>query len=236
MKFLDGQRAAFMGDSITEHLVAVNDWMETQTDGLPPIGTQVWVDRHEHRGWTALLANRIHLAYPERRIRYINAGIGGNSSRQMLARFEKDILAHQPEWLLLSAGVVEVRRSYQLDRANEVVPLDEYVANLSMMISRALKESVRVILLEPTPHARPVTNGPLGVTLQDVNNLTCQYAAAMMKVAQETKVGFVPLFEKFLEIENRLSGKASLYADEVHLNAKGDLLYSQLVYQYLDAH
>ena len=158
MKFLDGQRAAFMGDSITEHLVAVNDWMETQTDGLPPIGTQVWVDRHEHRGWTALLANRIHLAYPERRIRYINAGIGGNSSRQMLARFEKDILAHQPEWLLLSAGVVEVRRSYQLDRANEVVPLDEYVANLSMMISRALKESVRVILLEPTPHARPVTN------------------------------------------------------------------------------
>jgi lysophospholipase L1-like esterase len=234
MKFLDNQLVAFLGDSLTEHLVAVSDWMETQTDGLPPAGTQVDVDRYEHRGWTSILANQIHLAYPERRIRYINAGIGGNSSRQMLARFDADILAQRPQWLLVSAGVVEVRRTYQPDRASDRVSINEYVANLSLMISRALKEGVQVILLEPTPHARPVTDGPPEVTLQEVNNLTCQYAAAMMKVAQEIQVGFVPLFEKFLELENRLLGKASLYADEVHLNAKGDLLYSQIVYQHLD--
>jgi lysophospholipase L1-like esterase len=234
MKFLDGQLVAFMGDSLTEHLVAVNDWMETQTDGLPPVGTQVRVDRHEHRGWTTLLENRIYLTYPERQIRYINAGVGGNSSRQMLARFDADVLAYKPHWLLLSAGVVEVRRIYQADRASDRVSLDEYSRNLSLMISRALKENVQVILLEPTPHAWPVTNGPPEVTLQDVNNLTCQYAAAMIKVAQEKRVGFLPLFEKFLEIENRLGGEASLYADEVHLNATGDLLYSQIVYEYLD--
>lgn len=235
MKFLDGQLVAFMGDSLTEHLVAVNDWMETQTEGLPPIGTQVRVDRHEHRGWTAMLANKIQLAYPERHIRYINAGIGGNSSRQMLERFDGDILAQQPQWLLLSAGVVEVRRMYQPDRASDRVPVNEYAANLSMIISKALKNGIGVILLEPTPHARPVTDGSPDVTLQDVNNLACQYAQAMRKAAQEARVGFVPLFEKFLEIENRLGGRASLYADEVHLNARGDLLYSQIVYQYLDA-
>lgn len=235
MHIMDGQLVAFMGDSITEHLVAVNDWMETQTDGLPPVGTQVRVDRNENRGWTAMLANRIHLAYPERRIRYINAGIGGHSSRQMLARFDADILAHHPQWLSISAGVVEVRRTYQPDRETERVPLDEYIANLTMMISQALKLGMQVILLEPTPHSRSVTGGPPEVTLQDVNTLTRKYATAMMQVAQETRVGFVPLFEKFLEIENRLAGKASLYADEVHLNAKGDFLYSQLVYQYLDA-
>jgi len=236
MRIMDGQLVAFMGDSITEHLVAVSDWMETQTDGLPPVGTQVHVDRHENRGWTNMLANRIHLAYPERHIRYVNAGIGGNSSRQMLARFDADVLAYQPQWLLLSAGVVEVRRTYQPDRANERVPLDEYVANLTMMISQALNIGTQVILLEPTPHTHPVTDGSPGVTLQNVNNLTRQYATAMAQVAQETSVGFVVLFETFLEIENRLGGKASLYADEVHLNARGDLLYSQLVYQYLDAH
>ena len=235
MRILNGQRVTFLGDSITGHLVAINDQMETQTDGLPPVGTQVSVDRHENRGWTTILANRIHLAYPERRIRYINAGIGGNSSRQMWARFDSDILAQQPQWLLVSAGVVEVRRTYQPDRTGDRVSIDEYVANLSLMISRALKENVQVILLEPTPHAGPVTNGPPEVTLQEVNNLTCRYAAAMMKVAQEKHVGFVPLFEKFLEIENRLGGEASLYADEVHLNARGDLLYSQIVYEYLDS-
>jgi lysophospholipase L1-like esterase len=235
MRVLDGQLVTFMGDSITEHLVAVSDWMETQTDGFPPVGTQVRVDRHEHRGWTAILANRIHLAYPERRIRYINNGIGGNSSRQMLARFDADILGHHPHWLLLSAGVVEVRRTYQPDRASEVVPLDEYVANLTMVMSKALNAGMQVILLEPTPHARPVTGGPAELTLQDVNSLTRQYAMAMRQVARETGVGFVPLFDTMLHIEHRLSGEASLYADEVHLNARGDLLYSQLVYQYLES-
>jgi len=56
-----------------------------------------------------------------------------------------------------------------------------------------------------------------------------------MQVARNLGVGFVPLFETFLDMERRLAGEASLYADEVHLGALGDLLYSQLVYQYLDS-
>jgi len=215
-------------------LVAVSDWMETQTNGLPSVGTQVHVDRHEHRGWTAILANRIHLAYPERRIRYINAGIGGNSSRQMLARFDGDILTQRPQWLLLSAGVVEVRRIYQPDREAERVPLEEYILNLTTMTTRALKAGVQVILLEPTPHARIVTGALPDVTLKDVNALTRHYAMAMKQVAQEMEVGFVSLFDTMLDIESRLAGKASLYADEVHLGPPGDLLYSQLVYEYME--
>ena len=234
MRILDGQLVAFLGDSLTQHLVAVNDWMETQTDGLPPVGTSVCVDRHEHRGWTAILANRVHPSYPERRVRYINAGIGGHSSRQMLARFDSDVLAHRPQWLLLSAGVVEVRRTYQPDRVQDRVSFDEYIDNLITMTTLALSSNVQVVLLEPTPHARPLIDGPPDVTLDEVNNLTRQYATAMRQVAQNTGVGFVPVFETFLDIERRLAGEPSLYADEVHLNALGDLLYSQLVYQYLD--
>ena len=234
MRIRDGQLIAFLGDSITQHLVAVSDWMETQTDGLPPVGASVVVDRHENRGWTSMLADRIRLAYPERRIRYRNAGFGGHSSRQMVARFETDILAHRPHWLLLSAGVVEVRRVYQPDREQDRVPVDEYVANITSMTTSALNADIKVILLEPTPHLRPVMDGPPEVTLEEVNTLTRQYASAMMQVAQSMGVGFVPLFEMFLSMERHLAGEASLYADEVHLSALGDLLYSQLVYQYLE--
>ena len=235
MRILDGQRVAFLGDSITQHPVAVSDRMETQTDGLPPVGASVLVDRHENRGWTALLAERIHLAYPERRIQFRNAGIGGHSSRQMSARFETDILAYRPDWLLLSAGVVEVRRTYQSDRAPDRVSLDEYVANLTRMTSRARDSHIQVILLEPTPHLYPVTDGPPQVTLHEVNALMRQFATAMMEVSQNVGVGFVPLFDTFLKTEHRLRGAASLYADEVHLGPIGVLLYSQLVFQYLEA-
>ena len=235
MRILDGQLVAFLGDSITQHLVAVSDWMETQTDGLPPVGTPVCVDRFENRGWTDILANHIHLAYPERRIHYVNAGIGGHSSRQMLARFDGDVLARHPHWLLLSAGVVEVRRLYQPDRASERVSLEEYAANLTAMTTRALRANTQVILLEPTPHARTVADGPPDVTLEEVNSRMREYAGAMMQVANHIGVGFVPLFETFLDMEHRLAGQPSLYADDVHLGRLGDLLYSQLVYQYLDS-
>jgi lysophospholipase L1-like esterase len=154
----------------------------------------------------------------------------------MLARFDADILAHHPQWLLLSTGVVEVRRSYQPDRVSERVSLEEYVSNLTLMITGALRADLQVILLEPTPHARPVTDGPREVTLEDVHILTRQYANAMRQVAQEMGVGFVSLFDEFLRIERHLAGNASLYADEVHLNARGDMLYSQLVYQSLNHH
>ena len=235
MRILSSQLVAFLGDSITQHLGAVNDWMETQTDGLPPVGTSVRVDRHENRGWTAILQNRIHLTYPERDIRFLNAGIGGHSSRQMLLRFDADILAPQPHWLLLSAGVVEVRRVYQPDRASERVTHEEYISNLTLMISKALDSTIQVILLEPTPHLRPVTDGPPQVTLEEVNSLTHEYANLMRQVAQTMDVGFVPLFDTFLDIEQRLVGETSLFADEVHLSLRGDLLYAQLVYQYLDS-
>ena len=45
MKFLDGQLVTFLGDSITQHLVAVSDSMETQTYGLPPVDASIIVDR-----------------------------------------------------------------------------------------------------------------------------------------------------------------------------------------------
>jgi hypothetical protein len=165
----------------------------------------------------------------------LNAGVAGNSSLQMLARFDADILIYQPHWLLLSAGVVEVRRTYQTERASDRVSFDEYVANLTTMTTRARSFNIQVILLEPTPHLHPVTDGPPQVTLHEVNALTRQYATAMMGVAQNVGVGFVPLFDTFLEMEQRLGGAASLYADDVHLGPRGDLLYSQLVFQYLES-
>jgi hypothetical protein len=153
----------------------------------------------------------------------------------MLARFEDDILAHRPDWLFLSAGVVEVRRIYQPNREQERVPVDEYAANLAAMTNMALNSNIQVVLLEPTPHLHPVTDGPPNVMVEDVNDLTRQYARAMMQSAQNLGVGFVPLFDAFLAMEYRLAGEASLYADEVHLGPLGDLLYSQLVFQYLEA-
>ena len=36
------------------------------------------------------------------------AGIGGHKSNQMLARLDKDVLKHKPDWMTLSCGVNDV--------------------------------------------------------------------------------------------------------------------------------
>lgn len=202
MRISDGQLVVFFGDSLTEHPVAVSDAMETQTDDLPPVGAQVRVDRHEQRGWTTLLMALVSVGYPQRAIRYLNAGRGGDTSRHMLARLDTDVLAHHPNWLLLSAGVVDVRRTFQPARASEAVSLDEYAANISTITRRAQTAGARVILLEPTPVFRAPIGAPAETMVEAVNALMWRYGAAMAKAAEENRAGFVPLFETFRRIES----------------------------------
>lgn len=234
----DGELLVFLGDSLTEHPIAVSEAMETQSDELPPVGSLARVDRFESRGWTVLLMAQLSITYPRWRLRTINAGIGGDTSRKMLARLD-DVVRHHPDWLLLSAGVVDMRRAFQPERASEAVPLEEYRANIATMVRRAQEGGSRVVLLEPTPHVRPPAGASAEVRVEDVNALTRQYAGAVEAVARETGAYLVPLFETFLDIQ--ATGRArepafTLYADDVHLNLPGDLLYMQQVYTFFQVH
>jgi len=101
---------------------------------------------------------------------------------------------------------------------------------------RLIGASVRVILLEPTPHSRPPSGAEPDVHLHSVNLATSRYAAVMRQIAAECDAGVVGLFQPMLEMEQRLSRREpadTLYGDEVHLNLMGDLMYSQLVLDFL---
>lgn len=49
--------------------------------------------------WQRLLATRLGVGFT-----IINAGVGGNSAREAMARYERDVLAHQPNLILLEFG------------------------------------------------------------------------------------------------------------------------------------
>jgi len=77
----DGETIAFLGDSIT-------------AAGRDPGGYCQFV--------LAALKDQGINTMP------VFAGIGGHKSNQMLARLEKDVLNHQPDWMTLSCGVNDV--------------------------------------------------------------------------------------------------------------------------------
>jgi lysophospholipase L1-like esterase len=77
----DGQKIAFMGDSITQAGARPNGYVRLVIRGLEAAGVTT----------TA-----------------IPAGISGHKSNQMLGRLERDALSKKPDWMTLSCGVNDV--------------------------------------------------------------------------------------------------------------------------------
>jgi sialidase-1 len=82
-----------------------------------------------------------------------NAGIGGNTSRDGLKRFERDVLAHRPRVVVIGFGIndaaVDVWKKPPATGAR--VPLAEYRDNLRTIAMKAREAGAKVIFLSPNP-------------------------------------------------------------------------------------
>ena len=58
-------------------------------------------------GYVWLLQRYLNALYPDRPIEIVNAGIGGNKSTDMQARFQKDAIDQKPDLVMINVGVNE---------------------------------------------------------------------------------------------------------------------------------
>jgi acyl-CoA thioesterase-1 len=79
---------------------------------------------------------------------YIDRGIGGQTSEQILARFRNDVVALRPETVVIYAGTNDLR-SYPK-------PIQEQITkdSITMMVDIARSENIRVILCSILPATR----------------------------------------------------------------------------------
>ena len=110
----------FIGDSITRLGGGKGGWIDMVLDGL------------KEKGVTNIVAYR--------------AGWDGQTSGDMLARFEKLIIQPGVKWVSLSCGVNDV---WGFDWQRGVM-LSDYKRNVRRMLDIAAKRGVNVILLTPT--------------------------------------------------------------------------------------
>jgi lysophospholipase L1-like esterase len=90
--------------------------------------------------YPARLESELHALLPHMAIKVINRGVGGEDASQMLARFERDVLAVEPDLLIWQAGVNAAIRG---------TPLDEFVEHMSEGIERARARGIDVMLMGP---------------------------------------------------------------------------------------
>lgn len=136
MIFENMDRIVFAGDSVTD-MGSVN-----------PVGEGLF-DNVGH-GYVRVIENLLAACYPEINLRVTNSGISGNTSRDLLNRFDRDVVQLHPDWVSICIGINDVWRQFDSPAIPEaqVMP-DEYKANLEAMI-RGVKGQVKgVFILSP---------------------------------------------------------------------------------------
>ena len=167
----------------------------------------------------------------------INAGIGGNNTKDLLERIDKDCLAYHPDLTVLMIGTNDMN-------SMKYIPIDQYEKNLRKIIDLIMKSKSQVLLMNILPNYEPYLltrhprkfygeEGPSG-RMAEVNKV-------IKKVALEKKVYFLNMHHIFNKVGNIGLDKRSLIqnqansnnTDGLHPTPDGYRLMGIVVYEYI---
>jgi acyl-CoA thioesterase I len=87
--------------------------------------------------------------YPELKLPpIVNVGINGQKAEDLVARFEKDVIAAKPAIVTLSIGINDVW--HRLNAPHDAAVLEAYGRNVERMVQMAQAAGIKVLLLAPT--------------------------------------------------------------------------------------
>ena len=133
--FEKGDRILFIGDSI-------GDYGRGHPFGDTPAD---WGE-----SYISLIGGLLQSTYPELDLRICNVCTDGDQTRDLLRRWETDVIAWKPDWVCVLIGINDVWRRYDRpDHAEEAVPIEEYEANLEKLISGTRNLVRGMVLMTP---------------------------------------------------------------------------------------
>lgn len=202
MIFQDMDRIVFVGDSVTD------------MGSVCPVGEGLG-DNLGH-SYVRIIENLLAALYPEVHIRITNSGISGHTSRDLLARWERDVRTLHPQWVSICIGINDVWRQFDSPSMPEQsVSPEEYRENVQKMILSE-KPHVKGIFLMTPYYMEPDPSDQMRARM-DV------YSAICKELAAEYGCIFVDLqsvFSRYCAIRH----SSYLAWDRVHPNQIGATL------------
>src|SRR4029077_5699237 len=71
------------------------------------------------RTYGKIIENYTLLRYPDRKVRFVNAGAGGDTAAGGLARLERDVLVHKPTVVTVAYGINDIGWGTKVDDAHK---------------------------------------------------------------------------------------------------------------------
>lgn len=204
MKLQSGDKIVFAGDSTTDA-----DKQATY-DGL---GT----------GYVKLVRDELVAFYPQEVYRIFNAGVSGNTSRDLLARWEKDVSALEPDVVFCMIGINDVWRHFDsYENSDAWVSVEEFASNLGK-ICKMGKQAREFCLI--TPFFMEANRA------DDMRAMTDRYTQELRRVAAEYKAPVLDVQAEFDAYMKSRSG-ISISWDRVHPGAVGSQILARAVLKY----
>ncbi|HOJ53336.1 MAG TPA: GDSL-type esterase/lipase family protein [Phycisphaerae bacterium] len=185
----DGDTVVFLGDSITAA-----------------------------RTYGRLIEHYTLMRYPERKVRFINAGQGGDTAAGGLARLERDVFAHGATLLTVAYGINDIGWGGKADDEHR----QKYLDSIRGIVEACKKRGVRVFICSAA-----ITAGDRGE--EDYLQKMCDEG---MAISRSLGGGSIDVMRTMRTIQNRVKqwnanhkdSTETLHAsDGIHLNELGQL-------------
>jgi lysophospholipase L1-like esterase len=199
MKLTRNMKLVFQGDSITDAGRA-----QPIAEGIfDPMG----------RGYVNLIDALLNARYPDLNLHVVNVGISGNTSRDLVGRWHRDVVDLKPDWLSLMIGINDVWRQFDMPYMSHThVYLDEYENNLKMLVGQTRQMVSGITLMTPFVIE--------GMKDEPFRAMMDRYSAVCKKIAVRNDCVFVDTQAAFDEVlQHQHSAR---YAwDRIHPNQVG---------------
>lgn len=130
-------------------------------------------------GYPYICAALFNALYPQLEVTFLNRGISGNRTKDLVDRWEEDCVDLQPDWVSILIGINDTWRRY--DAADETTA-QEYEANYRNILEQVrMRTKAGLILCEPFvlpfPQDRKAWREDLDPKIHIVRNLAVEYGA-----------------------------------------------------------
>ncbi len=205
MIFQNNDRIIFAGDSVTD------------MGSNQPLGEGL--SDKVGRGYVRVVENMLAVWYPELNFRITNAGTSGNTSRDLLARFERDVTSQNPDWVSICIGINDVWRQFDVPAILDAAVLpDEYERNVESMIL-AVKGKVKGIFILSPYYIEPLREDPMRRRMDE-------YGEICRRLAEKHGCEFVD-FQRMFSDYCKYQHSSRLAWDRVHPNQMGATLMAR---------
>lgn len=205
----------FQGDSITDG----NRYKDIESR---------WDKNHQiGHSYAYIITSLIGMKYPQRQFEFVNRGVSGNRTDELLLRWETDAIEENPDVLVILVGVNDAFCNYEGREYDKEANL--YESNYRKLLEESRKKNpdLKIVILEPFANVYIAKESDVisqEFRLEKLKNIQKK----AKEIAKEFKAVFIPLQDKFNKIKDTPCPKYWLW-DGIHPTEAGHGLIAKEV-------